>query len=44
MLEVVEAAGLRGVCKALKGLVMEWPMRLGERLFGRLLRNILKRR
>jgi hypothetical protein len=29
MLSLKEAAGLRVVCKAMKGLVMEWPMSLG---------------
>jgi hypothetical protein len=29
LLSVKEAAGLRGVCKALKGLVSGWPVRLG---------------
>jgi hypothetical protein len=32
MLSVWEAAGLRVVCKALKVLVMGWPMHLGEEL------------
>jgi hypothetical protein len=30
MLSIQEAAGLRGACKALKGLVRGWPMRLGD--------------